>query len=115
MNTTKTLDRIKKQKEKKEFKQRFMKYKNYALKKFPEARLEMNLEGKFYVVDERGARILRDEYYMPEAETPFQAWKNTHDILWSKNIVDRNNRKFSDERIITGDFPGRKKSKIILK
>ena len=114
MDTKTTLKRIKKSKEKKEFLKQFNKYKDYILKKYPNSSLKI-FEGRFYVADATGARILRDEYNFPDSDSAYGAWKNTYDMLWSKHIVDRNNRKFSDERIITGDFPGRKKSKIILK
>ena len=115
MDTKSTLNRIQKKKEISINKSWLQKYKSYIFEHFPESVLSMNQEGKFYIVDNRGARILRDEYCIPDSQTPLLAWKETHDMLWSKNIVDRNNRKFSDERIITGNFPGRRKSKIILK
>lgn len=98
MDTTKTLERIKKQKEKKERQLKFKKYKKYVLKLHPDSSLNINPEGKYYLLDSDGYRILQDEYNIPDCDTPYLTWEKTYNLLWSKHIVDRNNRKFSPER-----------------
>jgi len=98
MDTTKTLERIKKQKEKKERHKRFKKYKNYVSKLHPNPVLKINSNGKYYLIDSSGYRLLQDEYNIPDCDTPYLTWEKTYNLLWSKHIVDRNNRKFSPER-----------------
>ena len=100
MNTIEILNRIKEQKDIKERHKKFKKYKNSVIKGFPNATLKINTSGQYYIVDANGYRILQDEYCIPDCDTPFTTWEKTYNLLWSKKIIDRNNKKFSDERII---------------
>jgi hypothetical protein len=104
MDTTKTLVRIRKLKEKKERQKKFNKYKKYVLKLHPESTLHINSEGNFYLLDSDGYRLLQEEYSIPDCDTPYITWEKKYNLLWTKHIVDRNNRKFSPERNI--DFTG---------
>lgn len=106
MDTVKTLNRIRKQKEEKLRQQKFNKYKKYVLKLYPNSKLQINSEGKYYISDSSGKRLLQDEYSIPDCDTPYLTWEKTYNLLWSKHIVDRNNRKFSPERDI--DFTSKK-------
>ena len=100
MNTHDVLNRVQKQKEKRERQKKFLKYKKYVCKKFPDATLKITSDKTFYIVDTTGRRVLQDEYNIPDCETPYITWEKTYNLLWSKQIVDRNNRKFNDERVI---------------
>ena len=98
MDTRKTLNRIKKQKEKKELQLKFKKYKKYILKIYPNTTLKINSDKKYYLIDSEGYRLLQEEYRIPDCSTPYITWEKTYNLLWTKHIVDRNNRKFSPER-----------------
>jgi len=100
MDTKAILERIQKQKQKKTLLKQFKKSKKYVLNIYPNSVLKITINQKYYLEDENGFRILREEYCIPDCNTPFDAWNKTHRVLWSKHIVDRNNKKFSDERII---------------
>ena len=78
----------------------FKKIKKKVLKQYPNASTKMDLNGKFYLVDKNGFRILKDEFNIPNCDTIFEAWSKTLSMLWAKIIVVRNNNKFSDERLI---------------
>lgn len=101
MDATKTLARIQSKKEKKQFLRRFNRYKRYVLKLYPDSELRRNSVGKFYIVDSNGRRLLREEYRIPDCDTPYDTWENTYSLLWSSNLIERNTRKFSDDKIIT--------------
>lgn len=105
MDTVKTLERLRNQKVEKERKQKFNKYKKYILKLHPNSTLKMNSEGKYFLVDSTGKRILQEEYTIPDCNTPYITYEKTYSLLWTKHIVDRNNNKFSPERDI--DFSSR--------
>jgi len=100
MDTQTILDRIQKQKEKKELQKNFKYYKKYVNKLYPNSVLKISDKNKFYIVNENGFRILRDEYSIPDCDSVFETWKKTYELLWSEHIIDRNNKKFSDERLI---------------
>jgi len=100
MDTKQILEQVKKQQRKKKILSEVKRYKKYILKKYPNSILKITGNKKFYIVDSKGYRILKEEYKIPDGDNPYKTWKQTYMMLWSKHIVDRNNRKFSDERII---------------
>ena len=49
------------------------KFQKQVLKKYPNARLDYNLDGECFVVN--GEDILAEEYFMPETIDPDKAWE----------------------------------------
>ena len=111
-------------------KEQFLKNKKKVLKKYPNAKTMMDNKGKYYVATEDGRDICniqisqtinrfnfnQTEGYIegvddlnatlnkvstiPHAETVMKAWMQTEVAIRSNHIVNRNNGKFSDEKIM---------------
>lgn len=81
---------------------KFNHYKKRVQRIYPGATTKMYLDKnvrKFYIVDKNGYRILNNEYYIRDSLTVFLAWKNTAEMIWNKKIIDRNNRKFDEDKM----------------
>tara|TARA_R110001583_G_scaffold6150_3_gene31957 strand:- start:1777 stop:2139 length:363 start_codon:yes stop_codon:yes gene_type:complete len=111
-------------------KDKFLKTKKTILKKYPNAKTVMDNSGKYYVATEDGRDICNiqisqtvDNYKfnqsegygegldgfnsalnkiakIPHADSIMKAWLQTEVAIRSNHIVNRNNGKFSDEKIM---------------
>ena len=111
-------------------KDKFLKNKKTILKKYPNAKTVMDNSGKYYVATEDGRDICniqisqtvekykfnQSEGYgegldgfnsalnkiakIPHANSIMKAWLQTEVAIRSNHIVNRNNGKFSDEKIM---------------
>tara|TARA_B100000287_G_scaffold192429_1_gene181623 strand:- start:275 stop:637 length:363 start_codon:yes stop_codon:yes gene_type:complete len=111
-------------------KDNFLKTKKKVLKKYPNAKTMMDNNGKYYVATEDGRDICniqisqtinkykfnQTEGYnegldnfnstlnkvakIPHADSVMKAWLQTEVAIRSNHIVNRNNSKFSDEKIM---------------
>ena len=111
-------------------KDQFLNNKKKVLKKYPNAKTMMDKEGKYYVATEDGRDICnlqisqtvnkykfnQTEGYgegldnfnstlnkiakIPHADSVMKAWMQTEVAIRSNHIVNRNNGKFSDEKIM---------------
>ena len=111
-------------------KEQFLKTKKKVLKKYPNAKTIMDSNGKYYVATEDGRDICniqisqtihkyqfdQTEGYgegldsfnaklnqiatIPHADTVMKAWSQAEVAIRSNHIVNRNNGKFSDEKIM---------------
>ena len=111
-------------------KDNFLKTKKKVLKKYPNAKTMMDNNGKYYVATEDGCDICniqisqtvnkyqfnQTEGYIegldnfnstlnkvakiPHADSVMKAWLQTEVAIRSNHIVNRNNSKFSDEKIM---------------
>jgi ligand-binding sensor domain-containing protein len=111
-------------------KEQFLKTKKKVLKKYPNAKTMMDKNGKYYVATEDGRDICniqisqtvnkyqfnQTEGYnegldsfnsklnkiatIPHADSVMKAWLQTEIAIRSNHIVNRNNGKFSDEKIM---------------
>ena len=100
MKTKEVLGRVRRNQEKKQLQQDLIKFKKYISRLFLTPTLKRNFDtGDFYIVDGNGFRVLQEEYKM-DCSKVFDTWEKTYDLLKTKDIIDRNNRKFSDERIL---------------
>lgn len=77
----------------------FKQIKKSVLKKFPNARTEINSNKEFYVVDENGHRILDDILLYPSQSNSFDAWHMVNEAIKARQIIDKNNQRFSDDKI----------------
>ena len=108
----------------------FLKNKKKVLKKYPNAKTMMGNDGKYYVATEDGHDIcnlqisqtvnkyqfnqsegfgeglegfnskLNQIAKVPHADSVIKAWVQTEVVIRSNHIVNRNNGKFSDEKIM---------------
>ena len=111
-------------------KDKFLQDKKKVLKKYPNAKTMMDNDGKYYVATEDGRDICNiqisqtiDKYKfnqtegsgegldnfnstlnkiatIPHADTVTKAWSQAEVAIRSNHIVNRNNGKFSDEKIM---------------
>ena len=111
-------------------KEQFLKNKKKVLKKYPNAKTMMDNEGKYYVATEDGRDICnlqisqtinkykfnQSEGYgeglddfnstlnkistIPHTDSVIKAWSQAEVAIRSNHIVNRNNGKFSDEKIM---------------
>ena len=111
-------------------KEQFLKTKKKVLKKYPNAKTMMDNDGKYYVATEDGRDICniqisqtvnkyqfnQSEGYVegldnfnstlnkianiPHADSVIKAWSQAEVAIRSNHIVNRNNGKFSDEKIM---------------
>ena len=111
-------------------KDKFLQDKKKVLKKYPNAKTIMDKDGKYYVATEDGRDICniqisqtigrfkfnQSEGYsegvndlnatlnqiatIPHADTVMKAWSQAEVAIRSNHIVNRNNSKFSDEKIM---------------
>ena len=111
-------------------KEQFLKTKKKVLKKYPNAKTMMDNDGKYYVATEDGRDICniqisqtinkyqfnQTEGYgegldnfnaklnqiakIPHADSVIKAWMQAEVAIRSNHIVNRNNGKFSDEKIM---------------
>ena len=111
-------------------KDKFLQDKKKVLKKYPNAKTMMDNKGKYYVATEDGRDICniqisqtigrfkfnQSEGYsegvndlnatlnqiatIPHADTVMKAWSQAEVAIRSNHIVNRNNSKFSDEKIM---------------
>ena len=111
-------------------KDKFLQDKKKVLKKYPNAKTMMDNKGKYYVATEDGRDICniqisqtigkfkfnQSEGYsegvndlnatlnqiatIPHADTVIKAWSQAEVAIRSNHIVNRNNGKFSDEKIM---------------
>ena len=111
-------------------KEQFLKTKKKVLKKYPNAKTMMDNNGKYYVATEAGHDIcnlqishtvskyqfnqsegfgeglegfnskLNQIAKVPHADSVIKAWVQTEVAIRSNHIVNRNNGKFSDEKIM---------------
>ena len=111
-------------------KEQFLKNKKKVLKKYPNAKTMMDNNGKYYVATEDGRdicniqisqtvnkyqfnqtegyiegldnfnSILNQIATIPHADTVMKAWSQAEVAIRSNHIVNRNNGKFSDEKIM---------------
>ena len=111
-------------------KDNFLKNKKKVLKKYPNAKTMMDNDGKYYVATEDGRDICniqisqtinkyqfnQTEGYgegldnfnanlnqiakIPQADSVIKAWMQAEVAIRSNHIVNRNNGKFSDEKIM---------------
>ena len=111
-------------------KDNFLKTKKKVLKKYPNAKTMMDNNGKYYVATEDGRDIcniqisqtinkckfnqtegynegldnfnstLNKAAKIPHADSVMKAWLQTEVAIRSNHIVNRNNSKFSDEKIM---------------
>ena len=111
-------------------KEQFLKTKKKVLKKYPNAKTMMDNDGKYYVATEDGRDICnlqisqtvnkyqfnQTEGYnegldsfnsklnkiatIPHADSVMKAWLQTEVAIRANHIVNRNNGKFSDEKIM---------------
>ena len=111
-------------------KEQFLKNKKKVLKKYPNAKTMMDSDGKYYVATEDGRDICNlqisqtvDKYQfnqmegygegldnfnstlnkiakIPHANSAIKAWMQAEVAIRSNHIVNRNNGKFSDEKIM---------------
>ena len=111
-------------------KDKFLQDKKKVLKKYPNAKTMMDNKGKYYVATEDGRDICniqisqtigrfkfnQSEGYsegvndlnatlnqiatIPHADTVMKAWSQAEVAIRSNHIVNRNNCKFSDEKIM---------------
>ena len=111
-------------------KEQFLKTKKKVLKKYPNAKTMMDNNGKYYVATEDGRDICnlqisqtvnkyqfnQTEGYnegldsfnsklnkiatIPHADSVMKAWLQTEVAIRANHIVNRNNGKFSDEKIM---------------
>ena len=111
-------------------KEQFLKNKKKVLKKYPNAKTMMDNNGKYYVATEDGRDICnlqisqtvnkyqfnQSEGYgegldnfnstlnkiakIPHTDSVIKAWLQTEVAIRSNHIVNRNNGKFSDEKVM---------------
>ena len=111
-------------------KEQFLKNKKKVLKKYPNAKTMMDNDGKYYVATEDGRDIcnilisqtinnykfdqtegaifgldnfnatLNKVATIPHSKTVMDAWQQTEVAIKSYHVVNRNNSKFSDEKIM---------------
>ena len=111
-------------------KDKFLKTKKIVQKKYPNAKTIMDINGKYYVATEDGRDIcnilisqtmnsykfdqtegahfgldnfnatLNKVATIPHSKTIIDAWKQAEVAIKSYHVVDRNNSKFSDEKIM---------------
>ena len=107
-------------------KNKFEKAQKAVLKKYPEAKLMCDWGGKFFIATKEGKDICNlqisqtiDKYdfdgeedlygfnaalnkvpTIPHTDTINQAWLQAEVAIKSYHVVDRNNSKFSDEKIM---------------
>ena len=111
-------------------KDKFLKTKKVVQRKYPNAKTIMDNSGKYYVATEDGKDICNilisqtiDKYKfdqtegasfglddfnatlnkvatIPHSETIIRAWQQAEIAIKSFHVVDRNNSKFSDEKIM---------------
>ena len=111
-------------------KEQFLKNKKKVLKKYPNAKTMMDNNGKYYVATEDGKDICNilisqtinnykfdqteganyglDDFNaalnkvatIPHSETITKAWQQAEIAIKSFHVVDRNNSKYSDEKIM---------------
>jgi len=77
----------------------YYKNKKNVQKLFPNAKIKIDKFKKFYIVDQNGFKILKDEFSINNQLTIFDTWKKTAEMVWFKHIVEVNNARFSDEKI----------------
>jgi len=77
----------------------FKQIKKSVLKKFPNAKTEMNSQKEFYVVDGSGYRILEDTLMYPAQKNSFDAWHIVNEAIKISQIIEKNNQRFSDDKI----------------
>ena len=78
---------------------RYKTLKRRVLKKFPDAILHMDDDGKFYIADGKGFHIIPEEYVVPNARDVITAWENTEFMVKVDTMLDKNRRRFSDEKV----------------
>ena len=111
-------------------KDKFLQDKKKVLKKYPNAKTMMDNKGKYYVATEDGRDVCNilisqtmnsykfdqtegasfglDDFNatlnkvatIPHSETVMGAWQQTEVAIKSYHVVNRNNSKFSDEKIM---------------
>lgn len=77
----------------------YQKSKQKIQKAFPNAKIQQNHHKHYYIVDQYGYRLLKDEFDIGNQKTIYLAWVKTAEMLWFKHIVDVNNARFSDDKI----------------
>ena len=107
-------------------KERFEKAKKGIIKKYPGAQTMIDPEGKYYVATKNGRDIINlqigqtmdaynfdgeDDLYgfkaalnkvtmIPHSNTIIEAWLTTEVAIKSYHVVNRNNNKFSDDKVM---------------
>ena len=85
----------------KELKQvKFRKLKKKIQKVFPDAKIIAITKKDHYVSDGSGRRIIPSYLMIPNSNNVFDAWLHAERGLWYHNILERNRRRFSDEKIM---------------
>jgi hypothetical protein len=85
----------------KELKQvKFRKLKKKIQKVFPNARIVAANRGEYYVSNGAGRRLIPEYLMIPNSKNVFDAWLHAEKGLWYHNILERNRRRFSDEKIM---------------
>lgn len=82
-----------------QLKHKFKQVKRVVQKQYPNATTAVDLDGRFYVADENGYRILRDMNLYPSQRDVYTAWIMVQQVTKIETIMNRNNQRFSDEKI----------------
>jgi hypothetical protein len=81
-------------------KTQFEKSKQKILKQYPNALTKIDKKGKYYVDNGEGKRLIGKELMIPNFDTIEEAWVKTHQAIKIGEILDTNNNRFSDEKIL---------------
>ena len=85
----------------KELKQvKFRKLKKKIQKVFPNAKIVAITKGEYYVSDGTGRRLIPEYLMIPNSKNVYDAWFHAERGLWYHHLLERNKRKFSDEKVM---------------
>ena len=88
-----------KTKKEKSSKEIFLDIKKKITKLYPEAKTQIDIFGKYYVVNKNGFKIIPEEYKIKNCDSVLKAWKTTLEFLSVNKILQVNNRRFSPYKI----------------
>jgi hypothetical protein len=77
----------------------FRKLKKKILKIFPDAKTEV-IGDTYYVSDGNGRRLIPEYLMIPNSGCVYDAWFHAVKGIWYHGILERNRRRFSDEKVM---------------
>jgi hypothetical protein len=79
---------------------KFRKIKKKIQKVFPDATTITDSNGKYYISNGSGRRLIPEYLMIPNSKSVYGAWLNAERGLWYHHLLERNRLKFSDEKVM---------------
>ena len=77
----------------------FRKLQRKIRKLFPDAKTEM-VGDSYYVSNGHGRRLIPEYLMIPNSKSVYDAWIHAEKGMWYHKLLERNKRKFSDEKVM---------------